>query len=194
MSEYIPSPELLLAAAVHGDLRITTSPSHAAYVVWRGGEVFAIGSRELMMKIFEQQKGVKKMTTNVTPQVNIEKRIEQYVKLRDHIKELDDAHKASMAPFREALEKLNGLLLNHLNTVGVDSAKTGAGTVYKTNKESVSLEDPASFMRHVIGTENWDLLERKANLTACKAFAEENVTMPPGVKFSSTQVVGVRRG
>ena len=99
-----------------------------------------------------------------------------------------------MAPYRETLEKINSVLLTHLTTVGVESARTASGTVYKTNKESVSLEDPAAFMRHVIGTENWDLLERKANLTACKSFAEENVVMPPGVKFSSTQVVGVRRG
>lgn len=144
-----------------------------------------------MTEIFNRIK--KGMAMTVTSQVNIEKRIEQYVKLRDHIKALDDAHKETMKPFRETLEKLNAVLLNHLNTVGVDSAKSASGTVYKTLKESVSLEDPSAFMRHVIGTENWDLLERKANLTACKAFAEENVTMPPGVKFSSMAVVGVRR-
>lgn len=187
---YIPSPELHVHA-VHGDYRLTKAPSHETYCVWRGGEVIAYGGCDLMTTIFNKKKGMK-MTT-VTPQVNIEKRIEQYIKLRDHIKSLDDAHKATMAPFRETLEKLNAVLLNHLNTVGVDSAKSASGTVYKTMKESVSLEDPSAFMRHVIGTENWDLLERKANLTACKAFAEENVTMPPGVKFSSMQVVGVRR-
>lgn len=160
------------------------------YCVYQGDLIIAHGGIDLMTKIYNQKKGMK-MT--VTSQVNIETRIEQYVKLRDKIKELDDAHKDSMKPYRETLEKLNAVLLNHLNTVGVDSAKSASGTVYKTNKESVSLEDPAAFMRHVIGTENWDLLERKANLTACKEFAEENVTMPPGVKFSSMAVVGVRR-
>jgi hypothetical protein len=172
--------------------RLAKTDGADIYCVWQGDTLVAHGGIALMTEVFNKKKG---MTMNVTTKVKtIEERIEQYVKLRDHIKKLDDAHKESMAPFREGLEKLNAILLHHLNTIGVDSAKSGSGTVYKTNKESVSLEDPSAFMRHVIGTENWDLLERKANLTACKAFAEENVTMPPGVKFSSTAVVGVRRG
>jgi len=172
--------------------RLTKTEGVEIYCVWRGEDIVAHGGIDLMTKIYNQKKGMK-MNTVVTPKVNIEARIEQYVKLRDKIKELDDAHKAAMEPYRGTLEKLNAVLLNHLNTVGVDSAKSASGTVYKTMKESVSLEDPSAFMRHVIGTENWDLLDRKANLKACKDFAEENVTMPPGVKFSSMAVVGVRR-
>lgn len=125
--------------------------------------------------------------------ISIETRIDQYVKLRDLIKEQDDAHKKKMEPYRTALEQLNNVLLNHLNTVGVDSAKTGAGTVYKTVKRSASLEDADAFMRHVIGGEHWELLERKANVTAVQAFVDENGVLPPGVKWTSTQVVGVRR-
>lgn len=131
--------------------------------------------------------------TAAPQQINIETRIEQYVKLRDLIKEQDDAHKKKMEPYRNALEQLNSVLLNHLNNVGVDSAKTGAGTVYKTVKRSASLEDADAFMRHVIGGEHWELLERKANVTAVQAFVDENGVLPPGVKWTSTQVVGVRR-
>lgn len=181
---------LILVSRSGNGYYLTQTAGAEVYCVWDGTGMIAHGSLALMTSIFNKKKGMKMA---VTSQVNIEARIEQYVKLRDMIAEKDKAHKVAMEPYREALEKLNSVLLNHLNTIGVDSAKSGSGTVYKTMKESVSLEDPSAFMRHVIGTENWDLLDRKANLKACKDFAEENVTMPPGVKFSSMAVVGVRR-
>lgn len=123
----------------------------------------------------------------------IETRIDQYVKLRDLIKQKDDEHKEQMAPYRDLLDKLNSTLLDYLNKAGADSAATKVGTVYRTVKESASLEDADSFMRHVIGTESWELLERKANLAAVREFVTENGALPPGVKMSSIQVVGVRR-
>lgn len=130
----------------------------------------------------------------MAPQViPISVRVEQYIKLRDLIKEKDDEHKKAMEKYRDALEQLNGVMLNHLNTIGGDSVKSEAGTVYRTTKRSASLEDADQFMRHVIGGEHWELLERKASLKAVEAYVEENGVLPPGVKWSSTQVVGVRR-
>lgn len=129
--------------------------------------------------------------TDQTPP--IETRIGQYVQLRDKIKAEDDAHKEKMKPYREALEKLNGVLLDHLNKIGGDSVKASTGTVYRTVKKTASLEDADSFMRHVIGSEAWELLDRKANATAVEDFVKENGVLPPGVKFNTTQVVGVRR-
>ena len=125
--------------------------------------------------------------------VTIEQRIDQYVKLRDLIKEKDNAHKEAMTPYRESLEGLNSLLLDYLNKIGVDSAATKAGTVYRNLKESTSLEDADAFMRYVIGSEAWELMERKANLTAVREFVTEHGALPPGVKLSSIQTVGVRR-
>lgn len=130
---------------------------------------------------------------NAPPAVNINKRVEQYVALRDRIKQLDDEHKEKMKPFRETLEKLNGVLLGHLNEIEVNSVNTDAGTVYRTEKKSASLADPAAFMRFVIDNEAWDLLDRKANVTAVADFIEEQSTTPPGVNFSTRFEVGVRR-
>jgi hypothetical protein len=127
------------------------------------------------------------------PTVDINKRVSQYVALRDQIKKLDDEHKEKMKPFKETLEKLNSVLLSHLININGDSVRTDAGTVYRTAKKSASLADPDAFMRFVISEEAWDLLDRKANVTAVADFIEETDTTPPGVNFSSTFVVGVRR-
>ena len=131
------------------------------------------------------------MTTPIT--LDISKRVDQYVRLRDQIKKLDDEHKEKMKPYKEVLDKLNGVLLAHLNEIHGDSVRTGSGTVYRTAKKAASLADADAFMQFVIDNEAWDLLDRKANVTAVSDFIEENGGTPPGVNFSSTYIVGVRR-
>ena len=128
-----------------------------------------------------------------TPTVDISKRVGQYVKLRDEIKRLDDEHKLKMKVFRETLEKLNGVLLAHLNTINGESVRTDLGTVYRTEKKSASLADPDAFMRFVIDNEAWDLLDRKANVVAIADYIKEESSAPPGVNYSSRFEVGVRR-
>jgi hypothetical protein len=98
-----------------------------------------------------------------------------------------------MAPFNETLEQLNGLLLQHLNDLNTNSASTDNGTVYRTEKKAASLADADAFMKHVIATGDFDLLDRKANVSAVAEYIETNNVPPPGVNFSSTYVVGVRR-
>lgn len=125
--------------------------------------------------------------------MDIEKRVKQYIQLRDLIKKEDDEHKAKMKPKRELLERLNGVLLEHLHSINGDSVRTEGGTVYRTEKKSASLADPAAFMDYVLTTQNFDLLDRKANVTAVADFIAEHNAPPPGVNFSISHLVGVRR-
>jgi hypothetical protein len=124
---------------------------------------------------------------------DVSQRIEQYVKLRDTIKKLDDEHKKKMSPYRETLEKLNAVLLAHLHAINGDSVATEFGTVYKSEKKSASIADGTAFMDFVIANQAWDLLDRKANVIATEEFIKSVGTPPPGVNFSSTFVAGVRR-
>ena len=125
--------------------------------------------------------------------VDISKRVAQYVQMRDLIKVKENEHKEFLAPYKKALEDLNTVLLNHLNEIGGNSLNTDSGTVYRTEKKSAPLVDPAAFMEYVITNAAYDLLDRKANVTAVTEFVKENGTPPPGVNFSSAYVVGVRR-
>jgi len=125
--------------------------------------------------------------------VDISKRVAQYVKMRDLIKVKETEFKEVIGPYKKALDDLNTVLLNHLNAIGGNSLNTDAGTVYRTEKKSASLSDPAAFMDYVIANKAFDLLDRKANTTAVTEFIKENNAPPPGVNFSSTYVVGVRR-
>lgn len=124
---------------------------------------------------------------------DIAKRVDQYVKLRDLIKAKEAEYKKELAPYKETLEQLNSVLLAHINGIGGNSVSTDNGTVYRTEKKSASLADAQAFMDFVVANQAFDLIDRKANVTAVEEFIKENNTPPPGVNFSSTFVVGVRR-
>jgi hypothetical protein len=124
---------------------------------------------------------------------DINKRIEQYIKLRDKIAEIKKRQKDELKPYNETLEKLNAVLLAHLNTVNGNSVSSDAGVAYRSEKKSASLADADAFMQFVITNNAFDLLDRKANVTAVEDFIAANNTPPPGVNYSSTFVAGVRR-
>ncbi len=132
-------------------------------------------------------------TAAPTPSIDINVRINQYVALRDKIAALDKAHKEKLAPFREMLDTLGGVLLTHLSNIAADSVATPSGTVYRTIKNSATIADGAAFWSFVESQNAWDLIDKKANVTAVKEFIEQNNTPPPGVNFTSVSTVGVRR-
>lgn len=129
----------------------------------------------------------------MTTPTDVNVRIAQYVGLRDKIKALDDAHKEKMKPFREMLETLGGVLLDHLKNIAADSVATPSGTVYKTVKNSASIADGTAFWHYVSTNEEWDLIDKKANVSAVMDYIEAHNSPPPGVNFSSMVTVGVRR-
>lgn len=129
----------------------------------------------------------------VSPTPNIGKRVLQYVQLRDMIAAKKKQQKEELKPLEDTLEKLNDLLLGYLNATNQNSSNTDGGTVYRTEKTSATLADGDAFMRFVIGSEAWDLLDRKANKTAVKEFISKNQSPPPGVNYTSFYEVGVRR-
>lgn len=125
--------------------------------------------------------------------LGIDKRVEQYVRLRDKINEIKKRQKEELAPFNEALERLNGMLLEGLDLAGGNSIATAAGTVYRTEKRSATIADAEIFRKYVIDNEAWDLVDIKANVTATVEFIDDHQKPPPGVNYNSHYEVGVRR-
>lgn len=135
------------------------------------------------------------MTVHVQVQLpeNIDDLVTQYIRLRDKLKEADEAHKEKTKNARAYLDLLNGKLLERLNDVGGDSVKTPHGTVYRTTRRSASIADGDSFRQYVIENEQFDLVDWRANANAVDDFIKENAVAPPGVNFSTAFTVGVRR-
>jgi hypothetical protein len=133
------------------------------------------------------------MTVNVIPPENIDELVAQYVKLRDKLKEADDAHKEKTKTARAYLEQLNGKLLDRLNELGGESVKTASGTAYRTTRRTATIADGGTFRAYVIDNEQYDLVDWRANAVAVGDYIAEHEAPPPGVNFSTAFTVGVRR-
>lgn len=133
--------------------------------------------------------------TTPTPIVAIDlnKRIEQFVALRDKTRAIEETHKAQLEPFKTALETVGNILLDHLQKTGSESVGTEAGTAYISSRQSASLQDPEAFFSYVIANKEYELLDRKANVSAVEEFIKKNGGLPPGVKYSKMLKIGVRR-
>jgi len=127
------------------------------------------------------------------PNGRIDKRVAQFVQLRDKIAELEEMHKDQLKPFKAAKERLVGEMLEFLDKTGQKSAKTAEGTVTATVRHTASCSDPDAFIDFVRENDAYELIDRRANATACRDYADEHGALPPGVKISSMRTVGVTR-
>lgn len=79
----------------------------------------------------------------------VEEVTKKYIELRDRKAEIAKRQSEEVKPLSEAMENLEAWLLNQMNTLGVDSFKTSAGTPYKANSNSVKMTDAGAFKGHV---------------------------------------------
>lgn len=130
---------------------------------------------------------------NVEP-IDMEKRTEQFIALRDLKDKIEERHKEELAPINQAMNDLKGILAQGMDRMNVDSVKTACGTVSFRAKASASLADKDAFWTYVITTGQFELLDYKANVTAVTDHIEKNQgNAPPGVNYSVFRDVGVRR-
>lgn len=136
-----------------------------------------------------------KPATDPALQTTLDTRAEQYIKIRDALKAKKDEHAKVEKAYTEAMDMLQGYFQAVLDKLGpsVTSIKTKCGTVTSSTRYTASLEDADSFMRHVIATESWDLLDRRANATAVRAFVDATGQLPPGARLSALRTIGVTR-
>lgn len=129
----------------------------------------------------------------VAPQVKVEQRVAEYIACRDAINTMKEKHEQELKPLVELQNMLTGWLQRFMDAAGAENIKTAHGTCYTSTRFTASLADPEAFMKHVLSTQSYDLLDRKANVTAVKDYVAEHGTLPPGVNLSSISTVGVRR-
>jgi hypothetical protein len=132
------------------------------------------------------------MTDTPELQTTVDKRVSQYIQIRNKLKELDDEFEQKRKPLVELQNMLSGWIQSFLEKTGSQSVKTKSGTCYQSVRYTASLADADIFMNFVIANQAFDLIDRKANATACRDYAAEHKTLPPGVNLSAVKTVGVR--
>lgn len=119
--------------------------------------------------------------------------VARYVELRDKKAEIEAAHKAHIAKYDEAMEKLERHLLAHLNETASESVATAAGTFFKSETTSAKVADWDQTLAFVRENEMWNMLDKRVNKTAVKEYMEAHNDLPPGVSLHREIVVRVRR-
>lgn len=121
--------------------------------------------------------------------------IAEYVWLRDAKKAEEEKFKDFLnANYGVRMDAIEQLLLAKLNEMKTDSLSArGTGTAYKKRSVSVTVADMREFQRHVIGGEHWELVDWRANKSQVTALVDAEEPLPPGVNFTATQTVGIRK-
>lgn len=121
--------------------------------------------------------------------------VAEYIELRDAKAKATDIFKTFCADnFDQRMEAIEGDLLRLFNELGVDNLSAhGVGTAYKKKSYSVTIADMREFRRHVIGSEDWDMADWRANKTMINDLVEAEKPLPPGVNYTSFSTIGIRR-
>lgn len=125
---------------------------------------------------------------------DLDLQITNFIAVRDELAAIDkkwEAERAEMAGYKNRLEgRIQAILESH----NQESARTKSGTAYFTRKWSAPLADPQAFMDYVVNSGEFDLLERRANVTAVKQYVEDHQgQLPAGCSLSSYKSVRVKR-
>ncbi len=118
--------------------------------------------------------------------------IDKYVQIRDHKKKASEEFDATMKPVNEALQKLEAMILDKLNTDNIESIKTEFGTAYRSVSTSATVKDRDAFLDFVLSKRQLEALDVRANKTFVKEWMDANGPIP-GIEMTSFAKVGVRR-
>jgi hypothetical protein len=123
--------------------------------------------------------------------ITLDRVVEAYTNSREDIRALED----KISEIKAVQAKREEWMLSQLEKDGLQNAKTQHGTVYKTLKESVTVGDADAFFEWVRENDKFEFLNKAANKTAVLELMGEkrSETPPPGVNYSATRAVGVRK-
>ena len=120
--------------------------------------------------------------------------VRKYIELRDRKKQIEDRLKDELAPINDAMDKLEGFLLDRLNQSGAESIKTEYGTAYKSKVMSAKVADRESLMRYVREHQAFHLLTANVAKDAVREYMESSDgNPPPGVDVTFITNINFRR-
>ena len=130
-----------------------------------------------------------------TPEIDLGRITRAHINIRDARTQLRKQYEESDAELKKAQEKLEGVMLDHLNKHGMESVRTDAGTFYRQEEMTPSASDWNALYQWIKDNDAWDALERRIKKTFIKEYAEGHQGgLPPGVSVFREFVVRVRRG
>ena len=134
------------------------------------------------------------MTEPTTPEEKPAEKVGRYVQLRDAKKAAEDKFKEFCdLHFNNPMDVIEADIMNLLDTLGVDSISSPLGTAYKNQTVSVTVADKREWVRHVIGSQDFDITDIRPSKTAIDDIVKAGGTLPPGLNYSTFIKIGIRR-
>lgn len=125
--------------------------------------------------------------------MKLEELIDKYIKLRDLVSDMEAEHKAKIARAKSAMEKIETQLLNTLNETGQESARTKAGTAFKSISTSARVVDRDAYISFVREGGYWSMLESRISKKSAEEWLNTTGSPPPGVDITRRYTVNIRR-
>lgn len=130
----------------------------------------------------------------VSEQVQADKLASVYIKMRDKRKELLAKYEEEDKKVEAQMILVEEELLKLCKTIGADSIKTQAGTVFRSVRTRYETTDWESMYNFILEHDIPQVLERRISTTNMKQFLDENPTlMPIGMNVNNRYTVTVRR-
>ena len=129
----------------------------------------------------------------VKAEVPIEKLTRIYIKMRSKKEELNRELEDRIGKLETDMKTVKTAILDHMKSMGAESLRTEAGTVYRTIRTIYSTTDWESMNKFILEHGVPELLEKRLHQTNTKAFLEENPELlPPGLNVDSEYSITVK--
>jgi hypothetical protein len=131
----------------------------------------------------------------LAPALDIGRVTAAHINIRDARHELKKQFDEADSDLKKAQQKLEAVMLDHLNKHGMDAVRTEAGTFYAQEEMTPSASDWNALYEWIKEHDAWEALERRIKRTFIKEYSEaHNGGLPPGVSVFRERIVRVRRG
>ena len=132
--------------------------------------------------------------TVVGGEVPLEKLTRIYIKMRDKKAEVTHQMEEQISKIDSDMKTVKTAILEHMKSIGAESLRTDAGTVYRTVRTTYSTTDWESMGKFILEHSVPELLEKRIHQTNMKAFLEEHPdVLPPGLNANMEYSVTVKR-
>lgn len=120
--------------------------------------------------------------------------IDKYIVLREKKEAIQRRHKDELAKLNEQMSTVEKWLHRELHRDGLSKQSSEQGnTVFLQTADSCSVQDKEAFLNYVKENDRFELMDVRANKSTVRDFMGNFDEIPPGIKFTSTEVVRVRR-
>ena len=119
--------------------------------------------------------------------------IARYVELRDELASIKADYKAKEDEIKNKMFELECELKGVMDSLGMESIRTNAGTAYLKESTFINTCDKSAFFDYCKENDRWDLLDIRGSKTSIKDFIDENQEVPPGIDLRRELTIGIRR-